>query len=118
MANPYDVDSNGDDPKVAIAEWTWGKAPISCPWVNESENTYDFSVKKADRIFDLLLEKKQMRLPANHVIPSAKELKVKKCCKFHNVTKHGTMSAKSSASTSRRPSSKGKSSLSQLRDQQ
>jgi hypothetical protein len=31
MTNPYDVDSDGEDPKVVIIEWTWGKAPISCP---------------------------------------------------------------------------------------
>jgi hypothetical protein len=31
MTDPYDVDSNGDDPKVTITEWTWGKAPLSCP---------------------------------------------------------------------------------------
>ena len=42
------------------------------------KEVYDFDVKKADRIFDLLLEKKQLRLPVNHVIPSAKELKGKK----------------------------------------
>jgi len=90
MTDPYDADSDGNDLKVAIAEWTWGKAPVSCPWVKESENTYDFNVKKADRIFDILLEKKQLRLPANHVIPSAEELKGKKYCKFRNVTNHST----------------------------
>ena len=90
MTDPYDADSDGNDLKVAIAEWTWGKAPVSCPWVKESENTYDFNVKKADRIFDLLLEKKQLRLPANYVIPSAEELKGKKYCKFRNVTNHST----------------------------
>ena len=58
MTDPYDADSDGDDPKVVIIEWTWGKVPISCPWVKESENTYDFDVKKANRIFNLLLEKK------------------------------------------------------------
>jgi hypothetical protein len=58
MTDPYDVDSDGDDLEVVIAEWTWGKAPVSCPWVKESENSYNFDVKKADRIFDLLLEKK------------------------------------------------------------
>jgi hypothetical protein len=58
--------------------------------VKESENTYDFKVKKANRIFDLMLEKKKLRLLANHVIPSAKELKGKKYYKFHNVTNHGT----------------------------
>ena len=90
MTDPYDADSNGDDPEVATAEWTWGKAPISCPWVREVENAYDFDVKKADKIFDLLLEKKQLKLPANHVIPSARELKGKKYSKFHNATNHNT----------------------------
>ena len=90
MTDPYDVDSNGDDPEVTIAEWTWGKAPVSCPWVKETENTYDFDVKKADKIFDLLLEKKQLSLPTNHVIPLAEELKGKKYCKFHNATNHNT----------------------------
>ena len=54
------------------------------------ENTYDFNVKKVVRIFDLLLEKKQLRLPTNHVIPSAEELKGKKYYKFHNATNHST----------------------------
>ena len=52
MTDPYDADSNGDDLEVMIIEWTLGKAPVSCPWVKETENTYDFDVKKADRIFD------------------------------------------------------------------
>ena len=90
MTDPYDVYSDGDDLEVAITEWTWGKAPVSCPWVREAENAYGFDVKKADKIFDLLLEKKQLRLPANHVIPSAEELKGKKYCKFHNATNHST----------------------------
>ena len=33
MTDPYDADSDGDDPEVVITEWTWGKASISCPWV-------------------------------------------------------------------------------------
>jgi len=90
MSDPYDADSDEDDPKVATAEWIWGKAPISCPWVKETESTYDFDIKKADKIFDLLLEKKQLKLPANHVIPSARELRGKKYYKFHNATNHNT----------------------------
>jgi hypothetical protein len=58
MTDPYDADSNGDDLEVIATEWTGGKAPMSCPWVKVSKSTYDFDVKKADRIFDLLLEKK------------------------------------------------------------
>ena len=38
MFDPYDVDSDGDNPEVAITEWTWGKAPVSFPWVKELEN--------------------------------------------------------------------------------
>jgi hypothetical protein len=90
MTDPDDVDSNGDDPKVAITKWTWGKAPVSYPWVKESKNTYDFNVKKVDKIFNLLLEKKQLRLLINHVIPLAKKLKGKKYCKLHNATNHNT----------------------------
>jgi len=90
MIDPYDADSDGDDPEATITKWTWGKAPISCPWVKESKNTYDFDVKKANRIFDLLLEKKQLRLPINHVIPSTEELKEKKYYRFHNATNHST----------------------------
>ena len=58
--------------------------------MKEKKDVYDFNVKKADRIFDLLLEKKQWRLPANLVIPSTKELKGKKYYKFHNATTHNT----------------------------
>ena len=72
------------------AKWTWGKAPLSCPWVKEKKNVYDFDVKKADRIFDLLLEKKELRQPANHVFPLTEELNGKKYCKFHNTTTHNT----------------------------
>jgi hypothetical protein len=62
--------------------------------VKESKNTYYFDVKNADRIFNLLLEKKQLRLLANHVIPSDKELKGKKYCKFHKATNHSTNECK------------------------
>ena len=89
MSDPYDVDSDEDE-EVATTEWTWGKALVLCPWVKEKKDVYDFDVKKADRIFDFLLEKKQLRLPTNHVIPSAEVLKGKKYCKFHNATTHNT----------------------------
>ena len=79
MFDPYDADFDEDE-EVVTTKWTWRKAPVLCPWVKEKKDVYDFDVKKADRIFDLLLEKKQLRLPANHVIPSAKELKGKKYC--------------------------------------
>ena len=89
MFDPYDVDSDEDE-EVSTVEWTWGKAPVSCPWVKEKKDVYNFDVKKVDRIFDLLLEEKQLRLPANHVIPLAEELKGKKYYKFHNAMTQNT----------------------------
>jgi len=63
---------------------------MCCPWVKITKDNYDFDVTKADKIFDFLLEKGQLRLSTNHVIPSAEELKRKKYCKFHNTSSHGT----------------------------
>ena len=37
--NSYNADFDGDDPEVRITEWIWGNAPVSCPWVKETENT-------------------------------------------------------------------------------
>jgi hypothetical protein len=70
MSDPYNVDSDEDDPEVAATMWTWGKTPISCPWVKETESANDFDIK-GNKIFDLLLEKKQLRLLTNHIIPLA-----------------------------------------------
>jgi hypothetical protein len=58
--------------------------------VKESEDTYDSDVSKADKIFDLLLEKGQLKLPPNYKIPSPEELKRRKYCKFHNASTHST----------------------------
>jgi len=50
VVNPYDADSKDeDDLEVAITEWTWGKAPISCPWVKETENAHDFDIRRPIR---------------------------------------------------------------------
>jgi hypothetical protein len=62
--------------------------------VKKLENAYDFDVKKADKVFDLLLEKKQLRLPTNHMISLAEEHKGKKYRKFHNATNHNTNECK------------------------
>ena len=63
---------------------------MSCPQVKVTEDNSDFDVTKADKIFDLLLEKGQLQLSANHKIPSAEELKKKKYCKFHDTMSHHT----------------------------
>ena len=45
---------------------------------------------KADKLFDFLLEKGQIKLPTNHVILPLDQLKNKKFCKYHNTTSHST----------------------------
>jgi hypothetical protein len=37
--------------------------------------SYTFDVTKCDRIFDYLLQEKQIKLPSNHVIPLLEQLK-------------------------------------------
>jgi hypothetical protein len=82
------------------------------------ENTYDFDVKKADRTFDLLLEKKQLRLPANHGSLRLKNFKGRNTASSTMLPTIAPTITESSASTFRRPLSKERSSLSQPRNQQ
>ena len=49
-----------------------------------------FDVTKSNKLFDFLLEKGQIKLPANHVILPPDQLKNKKFYKFHNTTSHST----------------------------
>jgi hypothetical protein len=44
--DPYDVDSDRDDPEVMITEWIWSKAPVSCPWVKESKTPMTSMLRK------------------------------------------------------------------------
>ena len=57
---------------------------------SELEQTYDFDIIKANKIFDMLLQEKHIQLPPNHVIPPVEELKKKKYCKWHNSFSHAT----------------------------
>jgi hypothetical protein len=49
---------------------------------------YTFDVTKCYRIFDYLLQEKQIKLPSGHVIPSPKQLKKHVYCKWHNSYSH------------------------------
>ena len=55
------------------------------PWEKEVEESYDFDVTKADKLFNFLLEKGHIKLPINHVILPPDQLKNKKFCKYHNL---------------------------------
>jgi hypothetical protein len=51
---------------------------------------YTFDIAKCGRIFDYLLQEKQIKLPSDHVIPSPKQLKKHVYCKWHNYYSHAT----------------------------
>jgi hypothetical protein len=54
------------------------------------EMCYTFDVVKCDRIFDYLLQEKQIKLPSDHVIPLSEQLKKHTYCKWHNSYSHAT----------------------------
>jgi hypothetical protein len=60
------------------------------PWGKGGEESYDFDVTKAVKLFDFLLEKGHIKLTANHVMLPLEQLKNKKFCKYHNATSHTT----------------------------
>ena len=76
--NPYLVDEDDEEEEIATANWNWGKKTVMVlnPWGKEVEESYDFDVTKADKLFDFLLEKGQIKLPANHVILPPDQLKI------------------------------------------
>ena len=82
-----------------VAEWNWASKskPFVCstlkpiPQNNRlDEMRFTFDVAKCDRIFDYLLQQKQIRLTNNHVIPSPEELRKRAYCKWHNFNSHVT----------------------------
>ena len=75
-------------------DWVW-KYSEYIPWAKnksteEEKKTLNFDVTKADKIFDYLLEKGQIKLTGYHKIPSAEELMKKRYCKYHNSNTHNT----------------------------
>lgn len=84
---------------MCVAEWSWASKskPFVCSdlkpvsqknWQEEMKFTFD--VAKCDRIFDYLLQEKQIKLPNGHVIPSPEELKRSAYCKWHNSHSYAT----------------------------
>lgn len=94
--NAYDSSDEDSDVEgeIGVAEWVKSKKPASCPWIKTNAETYDFNITKADKIFDLLLQEEQIKLPLGHKIASAEELKKRKYCKLHNSVTHHTNDCK------------------------
>lgn len=72
----YSSDSD-DEYEIGLVEWSRNRKTVLCPWVKNGmlEQRYDFDVNRADKIFDLLLQEKQILLGPNHMLPSPEELK-------------------------------------------
>nr|ABA97752.2 retrotransposon protein, putative, unclassified [Oryza sativa Japonica Group] len=97
---PEASDSEGkDDHDMYVAEWSWTNKnkpfvcsnlmPTPCKY-RQSEVKYSFDVAKCDKIFDYLLQEKQIRLPKGHIVPSQEELKRRAYCKWHDSHSHST----------------------------
>jgi hypothetical protein len=87
----YDYDSSDEEEEVVAAiEFTWKHIEM-CPWAkadSSNANKVDFDITKADKIFDMLLEKGHIKLITCHKIPSAEELKRRRYCKYHGSSTH------------------------------
>ena len=100
-SNPELVDDSDEEVEsheVAAVDWVW-KYSEYIPWAKnksteEEKKKFNFDITKADKIFDYLLEKGQIKLTGNHRIPSVEELKNKRYCKYHNSNTHSTNDCK------------------------
>jgi hypothetical protein len=83
---------------MCVAEWSWASKSKSfvCSSLKpasksrQDEIRFTFDVTKCDRIFDYLLQEKQIKLRNNHVIPSPEQLKNHAYYKWHNSYSHAT----------------------------
>ena len=96
-----EVDFDSGD--VNLAEGRVAELQASLPYVcaslksvkgkekaNLSNKSYSFNITKADKIFDILLKDKQIILPKGKKMPSIKEIKNQKFCKYHQIIGHLT----------------------------
>jgi hypothetical protein len=76
LVDTEDAEDSGEEQEVAIAEWIWGANPVSCKWVKQQGPTkgFNFAESMVEQIFDLLLRKKQLKLPKGHKFPTTQEL--------------------------------------------
>jgi hypothetical protein len=81
-----DAEDSGEEQEVAVAEWTRGANPMSCKWVKQQgpAKGFDFNESKVEQIFDLLLRKKQLKLPQGHKFPTTQELQGRPYCNWHH----------------------------------
>jgi hypothetical protein len=76
--------SSDDDAGVCVAEWvdTAKEKPLACSFLRPSpgkkeEMKYSFDVSKCDKLFDVLLQNKIIRLSEGHVVLQPGQMKGK-----------------------------------------
>jgi hypothetical protein len=70
--------SDDKEADMCVAKWNWASKskPFVCSSLKPSSKSqqdeihFTFDVAKCDRIFDYLLQEKQIKLPSNYIIPS------------------------------------------------
>jgi hypothetical protein len=90
--------SDDEETDMCVDEWSRGSKskPFVCSSlkltskIRQGKVHYTSDVAKCDRIFDYLLQEKQIKLPSGHVIPSSEQLKKRAYCKWHNSYSHAT----------------------------
>jgi hypothetical protein len=90
--------SDDEEADMCIAECSWGSKskPFVCSILKPASKSqqdkmrYTFDVAKCDRIFDYLLQEKQIKFPCGHAIPSPEQLKKHVYCKWHNSYSYAT----------------------------
>ena len=99
MVNTLECDSDSasdDDVEICVAEWVHApkSKPFACtalrPTPAKREVKFTFDIIKCDKIFDMLLQEKHIRLREGHVFPSSEELREKAYCKWHNSFSHAS----------------------------
>jgi hypothetical protein len=80
---------------VCVTEWvdTSRDKPIPCSFFKinpgkKDEIHYTFDVMKCDKLFDILVKGRVIRLKEGHVIPTSDQLGKRKYCKWHNSYSH------------------------------
>jgi hypothetical protein len=96
LIDTEDAEDSGKEQEVAITEWTRWANTVSCKWVKQQgpAKGFDFDERKLDQIFDLLLRKKQLKLPEGHKFPTAQELQGRSYYKWHHLFTHTTNDCK------------------------
>jgi hypothetical protein len=87
-----------DEPSTCVAEWVdVNSAQFVCSALNlvvqnnqQNKIRYTFDISNSDKIFDILVLEKRIRICADRVISSSKELGKCAYCKWHGSFSHNT----------------------------